>query len=203
MWTSSPAGTRASHSRRQGKGKERQMTDTSGRMSGTQSAFYDHDSHSWRMWPDTGLWGSIPYSETWPRTGRMCGGRAYELPTLAHRITGKGCSCSSFLPTPAASDWKRDDHPADRRRKSPGITTVSVHFPTPSARDGSSGGGQHPDKRRAGGHTVNLTDAVLECTGENMPLLFDVGSESSDPRQPLPNSTGTGNPDSTPSSPAG
>lgn len=33
-----------------------------------------------------------------------------------------------LLPTPAASDWKRDDYPADRLRKSPNITTVSAYF---------------------------------------------------------------------------
>lgn len=81
------------------------------------------------------------------------------------------------LPTPTASEWKREDNPSQARRNSPGLTTVSVHFPTPSARDGSSGGGQHPDKRRAGGHTVNLTDAVMECAGDRTLPLFGVGSD--------------------------
>lgn len=40
-----------------------------GRTSARQFAVYDHDSHSWRMWPAIGLWGSIEYSETWPKTG--------------------------------------------------------------------------------------------------------------------------------------
>lgn len=59
------------------------MTDTSGPTSGRQFATYDPDSQSWRMWPDTGLWGSIKFSGTWPRMGCMSDGRAFELPTLA------------------------------------------------------------------------------------------------------------------------
>ena len=79
------------------------MNDTSGPTSGTQFAYYDHDSHSWKMWPGTGLWGSIEFSETWPKTGCMSDGRAYELPTSVPAIAENGFS-SSFLPTPRAMD---------------------------------------------------------------------------------------------------
>lgn len=70
-----------------------------------------------------------------------------------------------LLPTPAASDYKRNDNPSQTHRKSPGLTTVSAHFPstllpTPNARDGVSGGGVDPKVRRAGGHQVTLTDAA-------------------------------------------
>ena len=59
----------------------------------------------------------------------MFGGRAFELPTLVPRTTGTGCSSSPYLPTPTASDWKRDDHPSELRRKSPSITTCRAHWP--------------------------------------------------------------------------
>lgn len=89
---------------------------------------------------------------------------------MKHHPAGLGNQVS-MLPTPAASDYKRDDYPADRKRKSPSITTVSVHFPTPAASD-STGGGQHPSKRK--GHTKQLIDTVLELNGENTPPLFEM-----------------------------
>lgn len=83
----------------------------------------------------------------------------------------------TLLPTPAASDHSRNDSPADQKRNSPGLTTVSVHFPTPNARDGNGGGAQHPRIRKAGGHQVCLTDAVLELSGDDTPPLFGVGNK--------------------------
>lgn len=62
-----------------------------------------------------------------------------------------------LLPTPRASDMN-----------SPGIhgnggqdlrTTIDL-LPTPGANLGANGGPQHPDKRRAGGHSVSIEDAV-------------------------------------------
>ena len=103
------------------------MNVTSGPTSGKQFATYDHDSQSWKMWPATGLWGSIEFSETWPRTGCMSDGRAYELPTWVPATAAN--ECSSLLPTPEANT-------------------------------ASNGGSQHPAKRRAGGHSVNLQDVV-------------------------------------------
>src|ERR1044072_4256869 len=79
------------------------MSDTSGPMSGRQFADYDHDSRSWRMWPVTGLWGSTEFSETWPKTGCMSDGQAYELPTLVPPMDENACG-SSLLPTPRAMD---------------------------------------------------------------------------------------------------
>ena len=64
-----------------------------------------------------------------------------------------------MLPTPQASDWKRDDYPADQRRKSPGITTVSFHFPN------------------ANEHTANPSDATTTHSGDHMPSLFDAGND--------------------------
>jgi hypothetical protein len=54
------------------------------------------------MWPAIGLWGSIEYSQTLPKTGYMSGGRLYELPTSATATDANGCS--SLLPTPRATD---------------------------------------------------------------------------------------------------
>jgi hypothetical protein len=78
------------------------MSDTYGPTSGRQFAFYDHDSHSWKMWPDIGLWGSIEYSETLPKTGYMSGGRLYERATSERHIIGN--VSSSLFPTPSVAD---------------------------------------------------------------------------------------------------
>lgn len=111
------------------------MNDTSGPTSGTQFASYDHDSHSWKMWPGTGLWGSIEFSETWPKTGCMSDGRAYELPTLAPPITVN--VSSSWLPTPRAVDPQASmGSPGAARHVAKGngslAEVIGVHLPTPT-----------------------------------------------------------------------
>lgn len=137
------------------------MSVTSGPTLGKQFAYYDPNTRSWKMWPATGLWGSVEFSETWPKSGTMRDGRAYERPMLAHRTTGSGFSLSQLrvLPTPVASDLKQSDSVSARGRKSPPLPAVTAHFlPTPNARDGVGGGAQMVEVRKAGGHQVNLTD---------------------------------------------
>ena len=67
------------------------------------------------------------FSETWPASGSMRNGTAYERQMLAH-------------PTAAPA--------------------ISLLLPTPSASLGVNGGSQHPDKRQAGGHSVQLHDVI-------------------------------------------
>jgi hypothetical protein len=73
---------------------------------------------------------SAVYSETWPSWGMTRAGVAYELPTSAPPTAGSACSSS------------------------PGL------LPTPEAYEGTRGGSQHPDKHRAGGHSVCLQDVA-------------------------------------------
>ena len=160
----SPVVIRASHLARPADDKEQTMNDTFGRTCGKQFATYDPDTHSWRMWPDTGLWGSIEFSETWPRTGSMRSGRVYERPTSAPRITGSASSSSSLLPTPVtqpetgngharnlgkevrvlptpiAADGDRErNNPSQAKRKSPPLSAVGHLLPTPKASDHKRG----------------------------------------------------------------
>lgn len=61
---------------------------------------------------------------------------------------------------PAGDPWwlgDGDDSPA-------GVTASGLLLPTPGANLGYNGGPQHPDKRRDGGHTVSLEDAVHGLT---------------------------------------
>lgn len=154
--------------------KEPTMTDTFGPTSAKQFAIYDPDSSSWKMWPDTGLWGSIEFSETWPRTGCMFDGRAFELPTLVPRITGSGCSSSprlptpratrggsatetvNMLPTPTACEGKTGDTEVEHSRNSPGLGAVTFHFPTPRTTD-ANGAGRHG----TGGQDLRTTVAAV------------------------------------------
>lgn len=76
--------------------------------------------------------GWEPYTETWPRSGCMRDGRAFERPTSAHRTTASGFSFSPTLPTPTASDAdKARDNPAQATRHSPPLSAVSQHFSPP------------------------------------------------------------------------
>lgn len=78
------------------------MNDTSGRTYEKQFAFYDPSTRSLRMWPATGLWGSIKYSQNLPRTGWMSNGRVFEHPTLVPHIHEIDYSSLRVLPTPRA-----------------------------------------------------------------------------------------------------
>lgn len=110
---------------------------------------------------ETPIFGpSDVFSETWPTSGTMRNGVASPLPTWAQRMDGSASFSSPLYPTPAASDWKRDDYPADRLRKSPNLPTISRYFKTPTSQLAVNGGSQHPDKRKAGGHGPTLADEV-------------------------------------------
>jgi hypothetical protein len=68
-------------------------------------AKYDRDTHSWRtsqtLLLETAGDGSAEFSQTWPRSGLMQSGIAYELRPLDTRINEIE---SGYLPTPQASD---------------------------------------------------------------------------------------------------
>lgn len=120
---------------------------------------------------------SVVFSETLPKRGMTVGGRLFELPMSAPRITGQGCSSSPHLPTPKAHDGEFGMPRTSGRpiEKSTHLQTiVAHHFPKPMSSD-ASGGGQHPSKRV--GRTQQLVDTVLGLSGVPTPPLFDVGSD--------------------------
>ncbi len=74
-------------------------------------ASYSLASSSWKTSQtfllENGGLGLAEYSETWPRSGMMRSGHAFQLPTLAYPTQGIGYS---LLPTPNATDaygWTR------------------------------------------------------------------------------------------------
>lgn len=73
--------------------------------------------------------GWEPFTGTWPRSGSMRSGRAFEHPQSVPHTIASDCSSSPSLPTPTASDAEARDNPAQSRRKSPPLSAVSAHFP--------------------------------------------------------------------------
>jgi len=102
---------------------------------------------------------SARYSEVWPTSGWMRGGRCYPQQPSVPLTAGSACSswpgpAAPGLPTPRARDAKGPDAwRADLGH------TVSL-LKTPTSNLGQIGGSQHPDKRRSGGHGPNLSDEV-------------------------------------------
>lgn len=66
-------------------------------------ARYDPDTSSWRTSQQSFIEGWATFSQTWPRSGMMRSGTAYQLPTLAEAISATGFS---LWPTPTARDYK-------------------------------------------------------------------------------------------------
>lgn len=119
--------SRVSPSRPPANGKEPPMSDTYGPTLGTLFATYDPDTRSWKTSGGTCPSGLTEYSGTWPKMGWMRNGLSCQLPTPERRTLEK--ECSSWLPTPTASDFKRDGNaPASLRRKSPAVTVTRPYF---------------------------------------------------------------------------
>jgi len=96
----------------------------------------------------------------------MRNGVAYELPTWEQRTTGSASFSSPLYPTPAASDWKRDDYPADRLRKFPNLPTISHYFPTPTTSD-TNGAGKHGTGGLDLRTTVSLLPTPAACVAND------------------------------------
>ena len=135
-------------------------------------ANYDPASSCWRTCEDSlpleveGYSGE--WSGRWPSSGMTRRGTAYALPTSAHRTGASGCSSLltpratrggsntetvALLPTPVTTPETGNGHARN-------LSKEIALLPTPEANTGSNGGSQHPDKRRAGGHAVNLQDVA-------------------------------------------
>ncbi len=117
------------------------------------------------------------YSETFPISGSMRNGVAYEHQTSAPLTAGSASLFSQLggelLPSPVAQP--SGNTPDDHLRKKPGrevVTDLAIIvenglletggklLKTPTAQLAVNGGSQHPDKRKAGGHGPTLADEV-------------------------------------------
>ena len=116
------------------------------------------------------------WPETWPTSGMTLNGVAYELLTWELHTRGSASSSwGTLLPTTTAADAL-----GSGLGSSATLTDVVVRnrrgdllLPTPDAYSAERGGSQHPDKRRAGGHTVTLADSVEHLLPT--PVVNDMG----------------------------
>ncbi len=153
------------------------------------SAKYDPATRSWKTRQYSLLGGLEEYSETWPRWGICADGESWALSTPALRTDASGYG---LWPTVRAADGDRGgrgdliqavrgnenshyrlwqtpvaDDAVDRaegKRNSRGEPKLSGQvklWPTPNAGAGDRGA-QSAEKRKAGGHNVNLPDAVKD-----------------------------------------
>ena len=134
----------------------------------THLATWNQDKDFWEVGMD--IFGhSVAYSAILPRSGMTRGGQLYELVTSEHPTTDPGSFLLPTLPTPAASDYKRDTSSAGAmRRKSPSLTVVDKHFPTQRTTDANG-----PGRHEPGGPDLWTVVAELS-TGEPTDLLFEM-----------------------------
>lgn len=104
--------------------------------------------------------------EWWIDRARAAAGSGAATPA---RLTG------AYLPTPMTTDAKNASR-GDAYRNAPGLRAITTLLPTPAAYDGERGGPQDPAKRRAGGHSVTLQDAVHGLTLLPTPAVNDMGA---------------------------
>ena len=94
-------------------------------------AKYDHDSHSWKTAPCSLLEDWTLFSGTWPRSGTMRNGCAYQALKL-EPITS-AIESGSLLPTPTCHNAKEGAYPAEYTRNTPTLAThvggkIHPHF---------------------------------------------------------------------------
>ena len=72
-----------------------------------------------------------------PKWGMTRNGHVFQHPTMERPIS---VTEYGLLPTPVASDWKRNGYPGDLKRKSPTLGAIVQMYPTPKASDGNKRG---------------------------------------------------------------
>lgn len=116
------------------------MTAGSGPSSLGCFAIYDPASRSWRtpqvsflLAPTDGGGRSERFSETWPRSGTVRGGRAFVLPMQALPTSASGGSASPW-PTPTASHLTGSNRSASANAAvRPNLGAAVQNWPTPRA----------------------------------------------------------------------
>lgn len=113
--TSYQPGSHVNHLVTPGKKRVGAIKETPGRKLPSASKLYDQDSACWKTCqlylPMDILQQSFL---TWPRSGMTSGMMFYPLPPLVPTTYGRGCG---LLPTPVASDWKRQGVTLDTAKR--------------------------------------------------------------------------------------
>jgi hypothetical protein len=140
----------ASHSARPGSAEERTTRGIFGPSSPVSFAYFDPDSCCWKTSQGTFLSALEQFSETWPDSGTMRNGVAYELRTSGPATSGSGCSLWPIWNTPSTEDYKTDGPAALGRYKRGEAMTCDMRlrnqaqtWPRARREDGESCG-NHP-----------------------------------------------------------
>src|SRR6185312_1922327 len=91
-------------------------------------ASFDPSTSSWRTSQCSLLGGFTEFSETWPRSGLMRSGIAYQLPPLVRRTN---VTVFGLWPTPRANDPQKRGRIANTARN--GLAAAVRYWPTPRA----------------------------------------------------------------------
>jgi len=132
MWISSAADSPVSPSARPDDDWVSPTLDGSGRSSHGFLASYDPAMHLWKtsqvsLLPTTGM-PCQPFSETWPPSGMMRNGQAFQRPLLVPRTFDGG---SSLWPTPTKADGERGSLQYQGNHNPTLLGVVRRRWPTP------------------------------------------------------------------------
>ena len=145
MSTSSPEDTPANRLALPGNEQAKTTRDTYGPTSETPLAFYDPDTHCWRMFEVISLWEECPLLETLPPSGMTVNGALFRQPAWEPITDATG---SSLWPTPTTQEVEHPDMEltsTGRRRTSTGgshsvgLADAVRLWPTPTTRDYKDG----------------------------------------------------------------
>ena len=148
-------------------------------------ANYDHKSSSWKTSQRCLVEGWTKFSETWPRSGMMRNGTAYQLPPLVRLTDATG---SGLLPTPTAQTAGTNGKVKCKKtgkwiNGKPSLTTMASKnlWPTPVASDYRDRGGPSTPsvQRRASiGKSIELSmtvDGALNPTWVEWLMGYPIG----------------------------
>jgi len=129
--TSFAAVTHANRSAVRASVKASLMNAIFGRKLPDAFASFDPGGCCWKTSQATFHWASEPFSETWPRSGMMRGGIAYQLRPSAPRTFA--IACSSWRGELTATPTTKANQLAPSMMKHPGCRAIAGLLPTPVA----------------------------------------------------------------------
>lgn len=168
QWIASLRDSRASLTARPVAEREPMTADGSGLQSRTAFAWFDRGLLSWRTSPACDLLGEwLPYSQTWPRSGSVSNGTAFERQTWAPAISVSGCSS---WPTTTSTDAKSSSGINPAWNHGTTLTDAARHWPTPASRDAKGENSiEHMTSRGGASHahrpTAELCDVPFFAPG--------------------------------------
>ena len=121
-----------------------------GRTAPELLAKFNHDTSSWKTSQRSLFGGLTEFSGTWPRSGTMQSGIAYQLPPLVPLMRGTG---SGSLPTMRSGGGAvgrlRSQEKVEQTGHRSRLEDYVVMYPTPTVQDASNNGGPSQSRRNS------------------------------------------------------